>query len=475
MDIKIKNQIIEIKNCNNFVKEELKKQLSYTNKSAVFEIARLKKSYYMKPQFLGMPKQKEIVNKINELKKQIYNTLFEEKMGVVLIPPGFLSLIEKYKDSCNSFIDERKIIGEKISLPYINKIPEMRDYQQEAVSKMEEDYRGVIEAGMGLGKSLISIHAIKKIKLKALIVVPTESIANQFYEDLIYYFGENKIGLYSGKCKKIRDITIGIADSVTEHLDDFRNSGIGIVICDEAHLFGAKTLFRITKELSFVGKMFGLTATNFRSDGLDILIKAYCGETICKKDIKWGIDNGWLAKPSFIIRNIHSGNPADPKEKLYAYRAHVLYSQITKDKINKDIEDMIKLGLKVLILVNQKKHGEEIAQKFNIPFAHGEDNKSTEYTKQLDRGEIPALVGTGQKVGIGTNIKSIDVLILTTFSLSENSVVQAIGRAMRKTDKKNKCIIVDYNIINSKILSRYAKERVKYYSELSDDIRVIGG
>ena len=30
MDIKIKNQIIEIKNCNNFVKEELKKQLNIT-------------------------------------------------------------------------------------------------------------------------------------------------------------------------------------------------------------------------------------------------------------------------------------------------------------------------------------------------------------------------------------------------------------------------------------------------------------
>ena len=92
----------------------------------------------------------------------------------------------------------------------------------------------------------------------------------------------------------------------------------------------------------------------------------------------------------------------------------------------------------------------------------------------MDKGEIQALIGTSGKISEGTNIKSADVLVLCTFALGEGGVTQAIGRVMRKDTNKNKCLIIDYNIMNSTKLSKYCKERIKYYQKITDDIKFIG-
>jgi len=466
----INNGELILKNTPPEIEDLIFKNCKYMNKSVIFEIRRLKKSYYMRTQFLGHPKQSEVLFQISELKKKIYGTLFKKQGSDIILPSGLLWMIPLDRFEV---IDNRILTGEKISLPYKKQLPALRDYQQEALNLIETNNRGIINLAMGLGKSLIAIYAAKQLKTKTLIIVPTESIAKQFYEEMVSYFGEEKIGLYYGKTKKIKSVTIAIANSVNKNIDIFKNEKLGLVIFDEAHRISSDTFFEISKGLSWVGKMFGLTATNFRSDGLDILIGAYCGGAIYEKNIRWGIENDWLAKPYFIIRNINSGVSGDPKEKLWAYKKHVLGSEILKNRIKTDAQSLLNKGLKVLVIVQEIEHGKELSEQLGVPFAQGSDKKTFDYIKQMGAGEIPGLVATAGVASEGVNIKCVDVLILTTFAKSEGAITQGIGRAMRKTETKNKCMILDYCITNSTVLSRYCQDRISYYLKITNDIKYL--
>src|ERR1019366_7737071 len=149
-------------------------------------------------------------------------------------------------------------------------------------------------------------------------------------------FGKNRVGFYGGGKKKICDITIGIAASVTRNLLDFQNAELGVVILDETHHTPATTFFDISQGLAKTGKIFGLTATDYRSDGKDMMITAGCGPVLIRRDIRWGVENGWLAEPYFIVRQVNTQGKDYKDDKLKSYKEHVLNNKIMKDQIRDD-------------------------------------------------------------------------------------------------------------------------------------------
>jgi superfamily II DNA or RNA helicase len=216
--------------------------------------------------------------------------------------------------------------------------------------------------------------------------------------------------------------------------------------------------------------MYGLTATDFRSDGKDIMISAGCGPVIVRRDIKWGIDNGFLAKPKFIITQVDTEGPDFQNDKLKNYKAHVLNNDKMKNQIRSDIQKYMAEGKSVLCLVGEVAHGEELSRDLGIPFAQGKDRESQRYVDELNSGKIKGLVGTGGKVGEGTDTKRVDVLILANFMASKGPVIQAIGRGLRLYGDKTECIIKDYVPKGSSMLSRHAKGRLIFYRDITNDI-----
>jgi superfamily II DNA or RNA helicase len=188
------------------------------------------------------------------------------------------------KDQINSFVDQRKLTGKTLPLPWVNKVSEPRPYQQEAIDLMVSNYRGLINFATGLGKTLVAVHAVKKIRTRTLVVCPSESVASQFYDIFINAFGKEKIGFYGDGKKKLGEITVGIAASISKNVATFEKHELGLVIFDEVHHIAANTFFNIAKNLGSVGKVFGLTATDFRSDGKDAMITAGCGHKMGSRE-----------------------------------------------------------------------------------------------------------------------------------------------------------------------------------------------
>ena len=63
--------------------------------------------------------------------------------------------------------------------------------------------------------------------------------------------------------------------------------------------------------------------------------------------------------------------------------------------------------------------------------------------------------------------KTVEVLILATFVASKIMVIQSVGRGLRKTESKDKCLIIDYIPEGSSILKRHALQRLQYYKEIA--------
>lgn len=465
MDIIILNDDMRITDITEDMLQIISSELVYTDKAKQYQVRRMANNPWQRNSPLFKKLQQEVDGK-----------LYSTDNGTYIIPSAlFEYLKEIYPDAFvgASVDDRRKESGTKIVLPWANKPFDPRPYQEEAIDLMLSNYRGVVNLATGLGKTLIATHFIKRYKRRALVICPSDSVARQFYDLFVNTFGKQKVGFYGGGKKKICDITVGIAASVTRNIEEFRAADLGVVIFDETHHTPASTFYEISKGLAQCGKIFGLTATDYRSDGKDIMINAGCGRVLIRRDIKWGVENGYLAEPYFIVREVDTGGKDFKDDKLKSYKEHVLNNDIMKSRIENDARQMMAAGKSVLILVDEVAHGKELSDKLGVPFATGEDKKSQDYVDQLNKGKVPGLVGTSGKVGEGTDTRNVDVLILADFTASKGPVIQAVGRSLRKQGQKTKALILDYIPKGSTMLTRHAYNRIKYYREITDKIKVI--
>jgi superfamily II DNA or RNA helicase len=434
-----------------------REKLSYTDKSKQYQLMKMGKNPFLKKS-----------NAYKALKQEVYGSLLvENDDGSIEFPAGFVHLIKDI-----DIVDNRKLTGKNVAYPWKKKPFDPRDYQEDGISLMENNYRGLINFATGLGKTLTAVHAIRRIGKRALVLCPSTSIADNFYEELCSAFGENKVGYFGDGKKKIKDVTVGIAGSVNNHIEKFKEADLGLIIIDEVHHVPANTFFSIANQLGSVGKMFGLTATDFRADGKDVLITAGVGEVLIKRDLIWGIKNGWLADPYIVMREVDTDGKNFKDDKLKNYKAHVLNSAEMNSRIISDCKKFIDAGMSVLCLVDEVSHGKTISEALGVPFATGIDKQSSKYVEQLNKGDIPGLVGTDSKIGEGTDTKRVDVLVLANFVANKGALWQNLGRGMRLYGDKKQVIVLDYKPLGSDMLSRHADQRLAFYKEITSNIKV---
>jgi superfamily II DNA or RNA helicase len=93
--------------------------------------------------------------------------------------------------------------------------------------------------------------------------------------------------------------------------------------------------------------------------------------------------------------------------------------------------------------------------------------------KDFNAGKINCLVATEGKLSEGTDIQRVNVLVLANFAASKGLVLQCVGRGLRIYEGKDHCMILDYKLINNKMLSRHADLRIGFYREITDKVKVI--
>lgn len=458
MKITIENDKITVTSPSSEVKQIIQ-SLTYVDKSKQFQASRMSNSPFWKNS-----------HALQEVKDQINNQVYERRGDTYVIPGGFAYLFEEQK---LAFEDARNEKTATMHFPWAKKPFELRPYQKEAVDLVVAHKRGVVSLATGLGKSLCIVYAVKELKRKSLIIVPTINLANQMFEDFAAAFGRHRVGVYGGGKKKLGDVTIGVANSVYRNIDLIAKEEIGLTIIDEAHHSPANSIFEIAQKLGATGRVFGFTATPYRADGKDILISAACGKILIDRDIKWGIENNFLATPHFFIRKVNTKAQEFRADKLKNYKAHVLHNLEMRDAIFKDCFNFVQNKIPTLILVDMVEHGRALEASLGAMFATGEDKNSYSYIEAFNKGKIDCLIATEGAAGEGVDIKRIKALVLANFAASKGLVMQCIGRALRKAAGKESCVIFDYSPEGSEMLKRHAKDRLALYKQITSNIKLI--
>ena len=178
-------------------------------------------------------------------------------------------------------------------------------FQEKAISNwVEAGKLGTIALPTGSGKTLIALQAIEKLRLKTLIVTPTIEMLNQWKQMLIHWLciPEDKIGLYYGNEKQIRDITIitfqsghrkisaeveaddeiEVDDTLVDEIGKLSEL-VGFLIMDEGHHSAAPVFQRIMTKIKSRYRM-SLTATPYREDKNETLAFLAMGDVVHQED-----------------------------------------------------------------------------------------------------------------------------------------------------------------------------------------------
>lgn len=246
------------------------------------------------------------------------------------------------------------------------------------------------------------------------------------------------------------------------------------ILVHNCHHSSATTWFNLLASATKATNVYGLSATPYRTDGLDIGISAWIGPVVVERSAKWGIANGWLAEPKIFMIKI-SGLPFVPSKKMGAIAYGILAKE---EKVQKfllgKIQQALSAGRTVMVIFNTVKAGEAFKQyckgKLDFDVAHA--GYRVPFIK-FKKGETDLLVGNVKLFGEGVDVPRVSCIITLCNNSSEITTRQVIGRAMRISKGKKDAIVLDIGFDSYEPYEKAYKNRSKIYKTIADNVKEI--
>jgi superfamily II DNA or RNA helicase len=292
---------------------------------------------------------------------------------------------------------------------------------------------GILSLPPGSGKTTITLYCACELKVKTLIIVHKEFLADQWLERIKQFVPAATVGRIQGPNVDVenKDIVIAMLQSLSQRCyppEVF--DGFGFMCIDEAHCICAPTF---SKSLLRVNTPYRLaiSATPFRKDGLSKVIEWFIGPLFFTTQSK--------ARPQVVVDVLRYTSPkyqdAAPVNRQGRLCMPSMLTAIVDDRdrneqISQHIQDFIRDGRKVLVLTDRRSHCEAL---LNICLDRGIDAGlymgGMKQAVLQQNSECAVIIGTYSLSKEGLDIATLNTLVLATPKLD---VVQAVGRIMRE-------------------------------------------
>jgi superfamily II DNA or RNA helicase len=346
-------------------------------------------------------------------------------------------------------------------------------YQSQILRKIANYKRGILVASTGAGKTVIIGGIIDKFYIpKTVVIVINRTIFNQTYEGLCRWFPDVSVGKVGDGINCPGHITVAMYQS----LKNYKPDGLEMVIVDEVHRIN-DSIIDFLKDIPKTHYRFGLTATPQKVENnfvKSMQMMGYIGPIIGELTDKQ-VEKRVVPVEVKLIRFLCGKTKGDDYQSVL--RNDILYSKVRNYKLLKAAKsEALDKGKTVLVLLDETKQGEimyKIAKEMNLnPYmVHSKmDKKQIDNIKdRLNKREIPLVIAT-QVFGTGTDIPEVDCVVLASARKNEIDTMQKIGRGRRRTEKKDKLILIDSidKIIAKKFnkyFYNYSLERISIYQE----------
>lgn len=365
----------------------------------------------------------------------------------------------------------------KVLIPKLKGIV-FEDYQKKILKLAGKHQRGIFVAPTGSGKTILAGGIISKYDFPiSLFITINKSIFNQTIADFEKWFPEIEIGRVGDSVCEVSHITVALYQSLARW--DLRkyNKELELVIVDEIHNAG-KSITKILKQFTDVPLRYGLTATphiEYGNKQKFLEMTGNVGSVVSEvqdDEVKARVVSCDVYMVNYINKN--------PKGKKYreVFLKDICLSHERNTKLLRAAKLLaINKNKTVLFMVDeisQANYVEKIAKNMNIKtkIAHGKNKRDDNeiIKKMLNDKNVEMVIATAV-MKTGTNIPSLDCVVLGSARKSEISMLQAIGRSRRKTDDKDKAIIIDSfdRVIGKgkfyKYFEEYSEGRLELYKE----------
>jgi len=342
-------------------------------------------------------------------------------------------------------------------------LPRQKEVKDECIEILNRTGSVVLSLHTGFGKTVMAIYLASRIKVQTIIICHRKIIMDQWVQSINKYIPTATVRILGEKMKRGYtgpeevDVDFLICNVINIPKKDrtyFKN--FGLVVIDEIHTICTESFSRGLLYL-FPDYMIGLSATPFRSDGMDRLIELFCGPEIIYRK---------LYKP-FNVYKLKTG--FKPKTELNISGKldwnSVLEDQATNIDRNNLIANLCRyfINRNILVLVKRKEHAEILK---NILSKCGEDvdiftgdSKECNYNCRI-------LVATYSISGTGFDHSRLDMLIAAADVLE--NFTQYIGRIFRRDDVS--AIYIDL-IDEMATIKKHSSERLKICKEIGAEVK----
>ncbi|WP_026673357.1 TOTE conflict system archaeo-eukaryotic primase domain-containing protein [Alkalihalobacterium bogoriense] len=399
-------------------------------------------------------------------------TIIDDNM--LILPRGLMEKVEEifYNNKIDLIIQNKQVVGKTIDATFHG---ELTIQQEDAVSSMVNYDNGVLAADTGFGKTVASAALISRNKVNTLIIVHRTQLVEQWKERLSTFLNiqGNEIGqIGGGKNKPTFNIDICTIQSLNRNgLIKPELHHYGQIIVDECHHISAVSFEKVLKAVR-AKKVYGLTATPVRKDGLHPIIFMQCGPIRYKTNNKQQANN--LPFKQTLIKR-------ETLVKTNETEIQAIYSLLSTNKernemIFNDVLQALEERRSPIVLTERLDHITELYTLFkgfakNIIILSGamkkkERQQALQKLIKLPDSEERLLIATGKFIGEGFDDSRLDTLFLTMPISWKGTLQQYVGRLHRIHSGKNEVKVYDYVDSNVEVLQKMFEKRLKGYRNI---------
>ena len=342
-------------------------------------------------------------------------------------------------------------------------LPRQKEVREEIIEILNRTGSVVLSLRTGFGKTIMAIYLASKIKKQTIILCHRKIIIEQWVESIKKYcpnssvrvLGEKVGKKYTGPSENEVDFLVCNVVNIPKKDRSFFSS-FGLVIVDEVHTVCTESFSRSLLYI-FPEYLIGLSATPFRSDGMDRLIELFCGPEIVFRKLyrafnAYKINTGFKPNPQMnVIGNLDWNG--------------VLEEQANCKERNELIVNLCRYftSRNILVLVKRKEHAAVLK---NLLLTCGEDvDMFTGDSKECNY-ECRVLIATYSISGVGFDHAKLDTLIAAADVLE--NFTQYIGRVFRRDD----VVPVYIDLVDEmSTIKKHSQERLKICKELGAEVK----
>ncbi len=436
--------------------------------------------------------------------KKAYNPHVQERKYLITpstrkFQTGLLQRITQFLDIHGleyEIRDNRIESSPEFMMPIQENALSLRPYQEEAVQSAIDNKCGILRMATGAGKTFVASHLVSRLERRTVILVHRLDLLKQFSDVIRELLHFDVVGICGGGVFAPNIITVCTMQTITYSLD-IKEDGksedkkeilnikkeevikllenADVVIMDETHHVTADTFSAVMKRCKNARYRFGLTATDWRDDGSDLLIEAALGPRLYDINISSLVEQGYLvpAKINAYIQYLPD-KPCSSKDNWQTVNK-CFYAE--NENFHRQVLEVnrkwFEQGKHILTLVSQIKHGVKLEKLHNANgirtiFLSGSD--SSEYREKIFNevrsGKLRHLISTSI-ADEGLDLPVLDALNIASGGKSSVKVYQRIGRTLRTSPGKTHAEVVDYIPQTSLLEYHYKKRRSIYRHEKS--------